>query len=934
MSRRYPPSDPFEGFEGFRFEGMPEIRIPRPPRRFWVGLGFLLAALGVVVLAEPIVGVITESQWYSALGLRAVYITRLELQAALVAVSFLVAFVFAGVNLALAHRLRGGVDLRSVGVRKRGMGAPMIGLGLAASAVIALLLSGSAGARWSDLVLFMHTTPDGIKDPIFHLDASFYMLQLPFLHEVVGWLLGLIFLVGIACALLYAWRKDTFTLEFNPAAIAHLSVLGAMILASFGVGAWLDRYDLLFAHDSVVYGAGYTDVHARVAIQVVRVVALGGLALLLLFNVRLRRRSLIVGAVAAWIGVAVLTGLYPQLVQRLVVQPSELSLESPYLSREIAFTRRAFGLDNVITRNYDGSSPITASALAADSVTIQNLRLWDNSEILDTYSQLQSLRTYYSFQNINLDRYTIDGRVVQVEISARELDQNKLPGQAQSWVNQKLVYTHGYSVAASPVSAVVGEGLPDYIASDIPTTGPLQVTVPQIYFGQLTNSYVLAPSAQAEFDFPQGAGNAHNTYQGGMGVPMTSINRALWSLRTGDFNLLISDQIQNRTQLLFRRNILDRVSQIAPFLTVDRSPYIVVSKGRLYWIVDAYTTASTYPYSQPDGNGENYIRNSVKVIIDAYSGATSFYVADPHDPIILAYQAAFPSLFRPLSAMPSDLRAHLRVPEYLFAIQAGTYATFHISSPSVLYNREDVWDMPLSPYYVEMRLPGESQAEYLQILPFSPLNKQNLVSWLAVRNDPSHYGQMVSYILPKDKVVLGPQQVLNRISNTPDISRDYSLLNQNGSSVIKGNLLVVPVGGSFLYFQPWYLKAVGQGSGGLPELKKVILADSTGQTPVAYQDTLAEALNQIVGEANAVAGTPSPGSSTGSGGAVSIPPTVATLIAQALSDYQNAQAALKLGDLATYASDMQSVDQLLQQIQQVSSSSTSSGPTPSPQPSP
>ncbi|MGH7862858.1 MAG: UPF0182 family protein [Candidatus Dormibacteraceae bacterium] len=946
MSRRIPPRDPFEGFEGFRFEGMPSIHLPRPPRRFWIGIGFLVVALLVVFLAAPLIGILTETQWYTALGLRQVYLTRLGLQAALVGVSFVVALIFSMTNIWIALHLRVGPRLRTVGVRARTVSRGTWALGLAGSIIIALLLSSSAGVRWTDLVLFTHANSAGVTDPLFHLDVSFYILQLPFLHVVLGWVLGLVFLTGIAVAVLYAWRQEAFTLDFSRTAVAHLSVLAAILLAGFGVGAWLDRFDLLFGHDSVVYGAGYADVNAGVSVQTIRVVVLGLMTILLAVNVGLRRRGLILAAFGVWIGASAITGIYPQVVQRLIVQPSELSVEAPFISREISFTRRAFGLDNVVTQNYDGSSPLTPAAIANDSVTIQNLRLWDNSEILDTYSQLQSLRTYYSFQNISLDRYTINGKVVQVEIAARELDPNKLPDQAQSWVNRKLVYTHGYSVAASPVSAVVGEGLPDYIASDIPTTGPLKVTVPQVYFGQLTNDYVLAPSAQAEFDFPQGSGNAHNTYKGTEGVPMTSFNRALWSLRTGDFNLLISDQIQNRTQILFRRNILSRVSEIAPFLTVDSNPYVVVSKGRLYWIVDAYTSASTYPYSQPDVYGENYIRNSVKVVIDAYSGSTTFYIADSSDPIIRAYQATFPELFRPLSTLDSDLRAHLRVPEHLFAIQARTYATYHISNPSVLYNREDVWDLPLSPYYVEMRLPGESQAEYLQILPFTPINKENLVSWLAVRNDPSHYGQMVSYILPKDKVVLGPQQVLNRISNTPAISRDYSLLNQNGSSVIKGNLLVVPVGGSFLYFQPWYLKAVSTGAqtGGLPELKKVILADSTGQTPVAYQDTLNAALAQLVGEATSVppvtgsGGTPSTPSPTPTASPTPVSPALQSLVSQALAHYDSAQTALKQGDLATYASEMQQVSALLVQIQQLENSGQTGSPSakasPTPHPSP
>jgi uncharacterized protein len=911
MGRRY-PGGPFDPFEQSPFSGLQELKIPRPPRRVWIGLAFVGGGILLLFVAAPLIGFLTETQWFQALGLGSVYLTRVALQVWLFFGGLAVALAFTVGNLLVALRLRGGPALRAVGIRRRTL---LSGAGLAggiASVLISLVLAGSLRSSWTDLALFLHYTPTGVREPVFGQDVSFYLLTLPFLQSMAGWLLGLIFMSALLVAVLYAWRGESFDLRFSPRALAHLSTLLGLLALVVAVSTFLDRYTLLYQHNGAVWGAGYADVNARAPVAVLRTVLAVLLAGLLFANVALRRQGLIIAAVGVWIVASILGGIYPALVQRVTVQPSELSQESPYISREIEFTRRAFGVDQVQTRPFNGDQPITPRAIADDRATVDNLRLWDPAQLQETYTQLQSIRTYYAFEKIDVDRYTINGKTQQLEISARELDQNRLPQQAQSWVNQKLQYTHGYGVAASPVSAVVGEGLPDYVAKDLPPTGPLQVTRPEIYFGHSPGGYVLAPSVEKEFDYPQGNLNVRNSYQGTHGVKMDGGNKVLWSMRTGDFNLLVSSQIQDRTQILYRRDVGERVKAIAPFLTFD-SPYITVVDGHLYWIVDGYTSASSYPYSQqePGADNNNYLRNSVKVVVDAYSGTTDFYVVDNKDPLIKAYQATFPGFFKPLNRMPEGLQAHLRVPPKLFAVQAAVYTNYHISDPSTFYNREDVWDVPagLQPYYVEMRLPGSPQAEYLQILPFTPFRKQNLVSWLAVRNDTPHYGEMVSFVLPKDKVVFGPQQVASRIQQTPEISRDRTLLNSQGSSVIEGNLLVVPVGDSFLYFEPWYLKSTTSNQS-LPELKKVILTDATETGSVAYQNNLADALNQLVGQQVATPTGPSAGPTTGP----AVSPTVASLIAQALQHYNAAQDALKQGDLATYGREMAQVGTLLQQI--------------------
>src|SRR5215469_13443951 len=942
MARRY-TRGPFDPFDQPPFGGIREVQIPRPPRRFWVGLSFIGAALLVIFLTAPIVGFLTTIQWFDALGIKGVYLTRVGLETLLFFGGLILAFLFGTVNILIALRVRSGRALRAVGIRQRTLFSGAGALGLAATAIIALILAGSALSKWQELALFTHSTNTGVHEPVYGLDVSFYLLTLPFIHSIVNWLFGLFFLVIVLIAGLYAWRGDTFDLRLPPRAIAHLSLLLGGLALILAATSFLDRYDLVYSHNGVVWGAGYTDVNARSGIAVIRAVLAGLLALGLFANVVLRRPMIIVAAVVTWLVVTILGLIYPAVVQRVVVQPSELSQESPYISREIQATRQAFALTDVQTAPYTGDASLTRKAVDDDQATIKNLRLWDNRQLQDTYQQLQSIRTYYTFQDIELDRYPINGKVTQLEISPRELDPTWLPQQAQNWVNERLQYTHSYSVAASPVSAVVGEGLPDYVAADIPTTGPLTVTQPAIYFGQTNGDYVLAPSAAPEFDYPQGADNAHNSYQGTHSPRLDGGNRLLWSLRTGDFNMLVSNQIENQSEILYRRKVSDRIQSIAPFLQLYDNPYIVVVNGRLYWIQDAYTGGTTYPYSQQEdlANGQNYFRNSVKVVVDAYEGTVDFYIADPTDPIIRAYSATFPGLFQPISKMPAGLQAHIRVPQTLFSVQAQVYSTYHISDPKTFYNREDVWQPAandqgtLSPYYVLMRLPGQSQVEYLQIIPFTPYHKQNLVSWLAVRNDPGHYGEMVSFVMPKDRNIFGPQQIANRIQQTQVISRDRTLLNSQGSSVSPGNLLVVPIGDSFLYFEPWYLKATTT-SQALPELKEIILTDASTTSIVAYQSNLDDALTQLTGSAV------STGTVTGTNTSPTtpVPPTttpgtstqVTALVQQALTAYNNAQTALKSGDLATYATDMNQVGQLLQQIQAAQSGTPAPSPSPSPSP--
>ena len=940
MTRRYRPFDPFE--RGGPFEGAREIRIPRPPRRFWFGAGLFAIAVLIFIFASPIVWLITELQWYDALGLRSVFTTRLSLQAWLFFGSLLLAFIYLAVNMVIALRLRTGPTLRAVGIRRSSVRSAAGVFGLLGAGLIALVLSGGAGTQWQVLALVQHSTPTGVTDPVLGQDVSFYLLTLPFLHAVTNWSLGLDFMAVLLIGALYAWRGDTFDLNLSPRAVAHISVLLGAFAVTLAVWTWLGRYDLMYAHNSsIVWGAAYTDVNARLPLYSFQAGAGIVLAVALVANAWLRRLWLPFAAVGVWVAILVIGQIYPAIVQTFFVTPSAQSYELPYIEREIAGTRAAYGLSTVKVSNFSGDQPLTLKDVQNDQVTIDNLRLWDYSQLHAVYEQLQTIRTYYSFNDIDIDRYTIANQYRQVEISARELDTSRLPQAAQNWVNQHLQYTHGYGLSGSPVNAIAAEGLPDYVVRDIPPTGPLTISDPAIYFGELTANPVLAPSNTRELDYPQGSQDVFTTYSGKHGVLMGGANRALWSLKLGDFNLLVSPQITDQTQMLYRRNILDRVNELAPFLSYDRDPYVVVVDGKVYWILDGYTTGSTYPYSQSatfQGLYDiNYVRNSVKVVVDAYEGTADFYILEPRDPLIKAYAATFPSLFKPSESMPAGLRAHLRVPVDLFDVQIEIYATYHITDPKVFFAREDVWalptaqtspgsaSLPVEPYYVLFRLPGEQNPEFLLIMPFTPRGKNNMVSWMAARSDGAHYGEYVSYVLPKDKVILGPQQVANLINQEPAISRDFTLFHGAGSQVQQGNLLVVPIGNSFLYFEPIYLKATS--ASGLPELKKVILAD---QSKIVYTDTLQQAIDQLVGTATAPPPTTTPPPTTLTPAQVA---QIADLVTQANQHYAAAYTALKSGDLTKFASEMAIVGQLLQQLQQLTGT-TPTSPSPSPRATP
>jgi len=696
-----------------------------------------------------------------------------------------------------------------------------------------------------------------------------------------------------------------------------LLTLIAIFLAVKAGSYALDAFNVLYSTRGVSFGASYTDVYAVLpSLRILALVALAAAALTVYQIQRPGFRYLLLGvAILAAIHILGLQ-LYPNLLQRFRVVPNEIVAERPFIERSIEFTRRAYGLDRVESQDFPAEEQLTAPDLKRNDATIKNIRLWDHRPLLATYAQLQEIRTYYKFVDVDNDRYQIDGSVRQVMLSPRELSHQHLP--SRIWINEHLTYTHGYGVVFGPVNQVTPEGLPEFFIKDIPPVSPVNIKVsrPEIYFGELSNDYVIVRTRAQELDYPSGDQNIYSTYQGDGGVPISSLWRKLiFSARYATLRILLSNDVTRESRILYHRQIQERVSKIAPFITYDRDPYLVISQdGRLLWIIDAYTKTDRYPYSQPTRGVGNYIRNSVKAVVDAYQGTVSFYASDPQDPIVGAYAKAFPGLLKPLEAMPEDLRRHIRYPQDLFSIQARIYATYHMQDPQVFYNKEDLLSIPrrnvdgreqeMEPYYTIMRLPGENKEEFVLLLPFTPNNRDNMRAWLAARSDPPHYGKLTALDFPKAKLVYGPKQIDARINQDTFISQQLSLWNQQGSQVIRGSLLAIPIEKSLLYVQPLYLAASDKGS--LPELKRVITVFGN---QIAMEETLEQSLQRLF-TGRTVKETPQ---------AVATATPMATgddnRAARALEHYNRAQEQLRQGNWAGYGDELKKLEGVLREMQ-------------------
>ncbi|WP_416048895.1 UPF0182 family protein [Cupriavidus basilensis] len=899
-----------------RSPGISSLRLRRIAARVAVGI------IGLIVIGR-LTGMLVDWLWFSSIGYVNVFWTVLVTKVLLFAAVFAASAGAIWVSGSLAHRYASPPGSWKAEVLSELVGevAPHLPWHAAiagAAVLLGLLLATSEIPDWDLVLRYLNQVPFGKADPIFGKDIGFYLFSLPAYLALRNWLLLLLCCSAAAAAAVYGMRGDIACMRsprgLSPAAAAHGSALLGLFFLLQAWSYWLDRFLLLYGDNGVVVGAGYTDIHVGLPVLWPLIGLATAAAAASWANMRWRGYRIPAASALAVFGSAlVLVLIYPALFQRFYVKPNELQLETPYIAHNIALTRDAYGLAQISVKPFPAEQNLDLAALQANRPTIDNIRLWDLQPLRDTYAQLQEIRTYYKFLATDIDRYRFDTRYQQVMLSARELEPSLLPANAQTWVNLHLLFTHGNGVVMSPVTEKSTEGLPTLYLKDIPpvSNGGPTIGEPRLYFGEGGKGYVIVNGNAPEFDYPKGDENVYTTYHGRDGVAIGSMAlQALFAWQFDDPNILVTSYIKPASRILLHRNIQDRVRTIAPFLSLDHDPYIVVVGGRLFWIQDAYTTSRWFPYSQPGtGDGDNYIRNAVKVVIDAYNGTADFYISDPADPVVRTYQRIFPGLFKPLGAMPQDLQQHIRYPEDLFLIQAQVYRAYHMETPEVFYNREDLWQFPrkqadidagtgpgtpMTPYYMIVRLPAQPRAEFVLMLPMVPSQRENMIAWLAARCDPPDYGKLVVYAFPKDKLVYGPFQIEARIQQNTEISQQISLWNQMGSRVIRGHLQVVPIDNSILYVSPLYLRAE---SGQLPELKRVIAAYGDH---VVMEETLGAALAALFKEAAPVAAAP--------GGA---PDGRAR---EALAHYDRAMERLKAGDWGGFGAELDALKPLLEAL--------------------
>ncbi len=896
----------------------------------------IIAAIGLILLA--LVGdLLVDWMWFSSIGYNEVFWTTIGAKAAVFLIVFAATAAILLANAWLALGLAGQrTRLPAAFVPTLAAAAaqpdpleflrerlPWRGVMVVSSVLFALFVAWGEVGNWGTLLRFIYQVPYGSSDPLYDKDIGFYLFSLPAFVAVKNWTMLTLAMSALFAGVVYWVHGDIEdrAQRMSPAAISHGSALLGFF---FGVKAWsygLDRYHLLFGDNGVVVGAGYTDVNVELPVLWI-LIALSIVAGLAAWaNLWVRTYRLPTAAIALLFGAAfLLSGIIPTVFQRFYVRPNELDWERPYIERNIALTRAAYNLNRISPKPFPAEQTLTFGTLEANKATIENIRLWDWQPLADTYAQLQEIRTYYKLRNLDVDRYWLGGTYQSVMLSARELNSELLPPNAQTWVNRHILFTHGNGAVLSPVTQKSSEGLPLLYLHDVPPVaqGGPDIREPRIYYGQQTEDYVIVKATVPEFDYPKGKDNVYASYDGAGGVPLSSmVRRLIFAHHFNDVNLLLSDYIGDGSRIMIRRNIRNRVDTIAPFLTLDRDPYLVISEGRMFWIQDAYTTSEYFPYAQPvPGLSLNYIRNSVKAVIDAYNGTVDFYLMDPLDPIAATYRRIFPGLFKPFAAMPADIQKHIRYPEDLFLIQARLFQTYHMDTADVFYNREDLWQFPrqpagdgvssidgttvMAPYYIIMRLPGEAQAEFFLMIPMVPSRRDNMIAWLAARCDEPGYGKLIVYEFPKEKLVYGPFQIEARIHQNTEISQQISLWNQMGSRVIRGNLLVIPIENSILYVSPLYLRAE---QGHLPELKRVIAAYGEH---VVMKETLGEALSALFvdsGPSPAASGvsaeTPTEGSAT-------------ARVQQALAHYNQAMERLKSGDWAGFGKAMDAMRGILE----------------------
>ncbi|MGD0501732.1 MAG: UPF0182 family protein [Steroidobacteraceae bacterium] len=917
----------------------------RRGRQFRIGL---LVGAGVVLFtASALISYFVDALWFDSLGLGSVFWTRLNLQAAIFAAFSLVTFLAVyGVFRALVPDSVSRLIGSSILINRQRVTLPIDAIqklaGLALSLVSAAVAGISMMQHWNTFALFWEAPRSAtLPDPIFGRPLDFYLFTLPAMQLVSGWLLSLCVLACLIATTFVLLSGGTGIWMQRQIAGAPtrlwrgLSISVGAFLLMLAVRAYLGRYDYLFQDGTVFSGVTYTDAHVTLGgtLLICLALAAGAVVVWLAATSAPRPRRLLVAAIPAIVCYLLLAAVR-WYVSGFVVAPNQLVRERPFIAHNIEMTRRAYALDRIETHPFPAETGIEAVEPANNQTTLGNIRLWDARALQDTLRQIQEIRTYYDFPDIDIDRYEIDGSVRQVMLAVRELNVEKLPQSSRNWINEKLIYTHGYGVTMNPVNGFTPEGLPTLILSNMPVQSAiagLSVTRPEIYFGELTDTDVYVKTRQKEFNYPQGDANNLTSYQGNGGIRLGGwLRRTLIAYDRGDIaKLPFSDDVDSESRLLMRRKLSERVQELAPFLTFDPDPYVVIGgDGRIYWLMDAFTTSDGYPYARRVTLGNesiNYIRNSVKVLIDAYTGQTTFYVFDTHDPIIAGYRKIFPALFADAAAMPAGLRTHVRYPELLLKVQAAVYGLYHMTNPDVFYNREDLWTVPAAasdhgqeasdPNFVLMTLPGERATEFIAILPFTPANRNNLIGWIAGRSDGEHYGEALVYDFPKTKLIDGPLQIEARIDQNAELSGQLTLWNQQGSHVRRGSLIVIPIGRALLYAEPIYLQA---DRSPMPELRLVVLAV---QDRLAYGPTFESAMAALFGTAPSMLSVPvssaapaararSPTSGAGAGSS-----DIDASIAEAARDFADYQQLTAAGKLAEAGEKLEALKRTLEALQ-------------------
>jgi uncharacterized protein len=884
---------------------------------------FFIALIAVAVILpfmSSLLGFCTEWLFFAETGFSSVFTTTVYAKTGAGLFFGLLLFVFALINLFFANRAsfpRTDVFIVGTGnfrIKRDELLRVVKPLGLLVSTVLALYAGNWGAMQWDEVLVFINRVTVGTVDPVIGKDIGFYLFSLPLLELLKGFSSFMLLATMVMVAAVYLARGGIVLTErgaiIDEKVRRHLAVLIGIFSLAIAAGYYLDGFRLLLSANGAFHGAGYADVHARLLTfrALTFLTPLAGAML----TVGIWKGAWRLALVPPIIVIAVYglgIRVYPGLLQKFKVAPNELALETPYIENNLRFTRLGYDLDKIETVPFDVDLKLSATDITNNEATIKNIRLWDHAPLLKTYSQLQQIRTYYKFFDVDNDRYLVNGQYTQVMLSPRELSYADLP--SKNWINERLIFTHGNGITFGPVSRISKEGLPEFFVKDIPAVSlaDIRVTRPEIYFGELSNEYVIVKTRVPEFSYPTASGNINTTYAGTGGVHLDSlIKKVLFAGWFKTEKILLSSDITKDSRIIYNRNVNERVRAIAPFLRFDSDPYMVVDeKGRLKWIIDAYTYSSHLPYSKPLQGGINYMRNSVKAVVDAYDGSLDFYISDPNDVLAKVYSRMFPDLFKPLAAMPAYLRRHIRYPHQFLQLQAAMFAAYHMTDPKVFYNKENLWeipslgDKPMEPYYTIMKLPGETEEEYILLLPFTPSKRDNLAAWLTARCDEPNYGKIRAYTFPRDRLIYGPKQIDARINQDSFISQQLTLWNQRGSEVIRGSMLVIPIEKSLLYVQPLFLAA---DKSALPELKRVIVAFGD---QVVMEENLELALQRLFGGKNA---PPRVVKET----TLDTKASTSTLAKEAMGIYERATNLQRQGDWAGYGAELRKLEQVLKRM--------------------